>query len=398
MNLSASFKLFNTPAGRTTLAYFAAFITLGMTSASLGPTLDALAVQTSAGIQQISWLFPVRSFGYLMGSFLAGRLYDRMNGHRLMGFALILMAGMMAFIPTLPLFAILLAVLLAAGVGEGLLDVGGNTLIVWLHGKRVGPYMSALHFFFGFGALLAPLVVGEVVRRTDGITWAYYLIALAALPALIGVAGTKSPENRQDEAEEGPKPITEPGPGLLLLLVVFFIMYVAAEVSYGGWIYLYAIRAASTPPVTAAFITSAFWGAFTVGRLVAIPISARLRPKHILQMDVGGALVSLGVVLTWPQQTWALWAGSIGFGFFIASIFPTMITYAGSRIAVTGRITGYFFLGATLGGMILPWLIGQYFEKTGPLVMPWSIFGAIALAALSAAGVSQVFKRYQSAL
>lgn len=397
MILPASFQKFNTPAGKTTLAYFAAFITLGMTSASLGPTLDALSGQTAAELEQISWLFPIRSFGYLLGSVLAGRLYDRMNGHRLMGLALLIMAGMMAFIPTIPLFAFLLVALLAAGVGEGLLDVGGNTLIVWLHGKRVGPYMSALHFFFGFGALLAPLIVGEVVKRTDGISWAYWLIAAAALPAVLGFAGTKSPEIKTVESDEGEKPISAPGFGLIFLLVVFFIMYVAAEVSYGGWVYLYAIQAANTLPVTAAYITSAFWGAFTVGRLIAIPVSARLRPKRILQLDFAGALLSLAVILAWPHQTWALWTGSIGFGFSIASIFPTMITYAGSRIAITGRITGYFFLGATIGGMVLPWVIGQFFEKTGPLVMPWSISVATALAVLAALGVSLVFRRYRSA-
>ena len=94
----------NTPAGRVTLTYFATFIILGMTTASLGPTIDALAEQTNAGIEDISLLFPLRSFGYLLGSLLAGRLYDRMNGHRLMSGAMILLAITMAVIPTCLLY------------------------------------------------------------------------------------------------------------------------------------------------------------------------------------------------------------------------------------------------------------------------------------------------------
>ncbi len=393
MNLISSF---GNPARQITIAYFAAFITLGMTSASLGPTLDALSIQTFAGLEKISWLFPIRSFGYLLGAVLAGRLYDRLQGHRLMALALVLMAGTMILIPTLPFFAVLMAALLAAGLGEGMLDVGGNTLIVWLHGKRVGPYMNALHFFFGFGALLAPLIVGQVVLRTESITWAYWLIAIATIPALTGVLITRSPVNNTAGSENGKNSAAPPGQALLILLVLFFFFYVAAEISFGGWVYLYAVKAAKTPAATAAYITSGFWGAFTFGRLVGIPLSAKLTPARILQIDLAGALLSLGLILTWPFETWALWAGSLGFGFFIASIFPTMITYAGTRMTVTGRITGYFFFGATIGGMVLPWGIGQFFEKIGPPVMTWSIAGAVFLAIITGISIALLFKNRQA--
>jgi fucose permease len=33
---------------------------------------------------------------------------------------------------------------------------------------------------------------------------------------------------------------------------------------------------------------------------------------------------------------------------------------------ITGRVTGWFFVGSSAGGMSLPWLIGQLFESVGP--------------------------------
>ena len=36
------------------------------------------------------------------------------------------------------------------------------------------------------------------------------------------------------------------------------------------------------------------------------------------------------------------------------------------RMRITGRVTGWFFVGASVGGMTLPWVIGQFFESVGP--------------------------------
>jgi hypothetical protein len=36
---------------------------------------------------------------------------------------------------------------------------------------------------------------------------------------------------------------------------------------------------------------------------------------------------------------------------------------------ITGAITGWFLVGSGLGSMLLPWLIGQIFARTGPQAM-----------------------------
>src|SRR4030067_1578521 len=63
-----------------TATYYAAFIGLGLTSASLGPLLPSLADQTLVRLNQVSVLFTARSLGYLIGSLLGGRIYDRRDG------------------------------------------------------------------------------------------------------------------------------------------------------------------------------------------------------------------------------------------------------------------------------------------------------------------------------
>jgi hypothetical protein len=45
----------------------------------------------------------------------------------------------------------------------------------------------------------------------------------------------------------------------------------------------------------------------------------------------------------------------------MASLFPSTITFAARHLNITGRITGWFFIGVGAGSMTLPYLIGQVF-------------------------------------
>jgi len=67
----------------------------------------------------------------------------------------------------------------------------------------------------------------------------------------------------------------------------------------------------------------------------------------------------------------------------MASIFPTMLSLAESRLHITGLVTSLFFVGASSGSMTLPWLIGQLFEPVGPWVAMTAIFIAMSLALIT---------------
>jgi len=66
-------------------------------------------------------------------------------------------------------------------------------------------------------------------------------------------------------------------------------------------------------------------------------------------------------------------------GISLASIFPTFITLAEQRMHVTGAITGWFLVGGGVGGMIVPVIIGQAFEKIGPSAMMYIVLLSLLL-------------------
>jgi len=348
---------------RQTIGYFAAFAILGVVVASLGPTLPGLAAHTGSEIDEISFLFVARSFGTLLGALLAGRLFDRRPGHPILVVTLLVIALMLFLAPLLPWLGVLALVLLLLGLSEGTVDVGTNTMLVWVHSANVGPFMNGLHFFFGAGAFLSPIVVAEALRRTGDITLAYWALALLVLPVALWFLRLPGPAVLSVSGEDGDG---SHDLWLVVLVGLFLALYVGAEVSFGGWIFSYVTALALAGEATAAYLTSAFWGSFTLGRLLSIPLAARWQPRTVLLADLAGALLSLGILLLWPQSLAALWAGTLGMGLTLAAIFPTTLSLAGRRMAINGRITGWFFVGASLGAMTIPWLVGQLFAAAGP--------------------------------
>ncbi|MBK7179871.1 MAG: MFS transporter [Chloroflexi bacterium] len=346
-----------------TIGYYAGFLCIGLAASVIGPTLPGLAENTNTQLGQISILFSARSVGFLIGALAGGRIYDRLPGHPVLAAGLLGMALTIALTPTISLLWLLVLVVLLLGISESMLDVGTNTMLPWLHHNNVAPYMNGLHFFFGLGALLSPIVVAQAILRSGDMTYAYWLLALIMLPAAVWILPQRSPRPAVKTAVTREAP---PNYLLVSLITLFFFLYVGAETSFGGWIYTYAVRTNLATITMAAYLTSIFWGSLTVGRLLSVPLANRLRPRKILALGIVGSLLSVGVLLLFPAAAWAMWLGTIGLGFSMAPIFPTTLAMAERNMPVTGKTTGWFFAGASLGGMTLPWLVGQLFDITGP--------------------------------
>ena len=359
-----------------TTAYYLAFILLGLALGAEGPTLPKLAENTSSTLDQISLIFFSGSLGYLLGSYVSGRIYDRLPGHQFLAGVILLLGIAIAFVPAATALWMLLVITLIAGFAKGSLDVGGNTLILWVHHEKVGPFMNGLHALFGLGAFVGPLIVARVLAITDNIYWVYWTLAIAALPVAALIWSLPSPSARPtpEEHKDAPLPVLP-----LAIMVLCFLLYVGAEVGFGTWIYTYALELGLGNEITSAYLTSAFWGAFTLGRLFAIPISTRLRPLTILYLDFAGSLLSLGLILLFRDSAVMLWIGSILLGITFASVFPTFLTLSEERMHVTGTMAGWFLVGGSLGGMILPWGIGQAFVRLGPGTMVTIVFITLIL-------------------
>jgi FHS family Na+ dependent glucose MFS transporter 1 len=353
------------------VAYFASAIILGFATAAEGPSLPTLASHTSSPLDRISLLFVIGAFGYLVGSLLGGRAYDLLPGHRVMAIMLAMILAAAVIYPLAPALWVLLLAALVMGLGKGALDVGCNTLLQWVHGSRVGPFMNGLHFAFGVGSFLAPILLAQILARTHDVYWAFWILAMLCVPLAVWLWFLPEPASSGHAVNRDNAPV----PFLpVLLMVLAFFLYVGAEIGFGNWVYTYAITLRLADAITAAYLTSAYWGLFTVGRLLGVWISTRARSNVILIFDLGGSLLCMALIYLGSASAALLWLGTICLGLSMASVFPTMLMLASQKLRVSGTITGWFLVGSGAGGMLLPWLIGHAFTSWGPLAMMSMIF------------------------
>jgi fucose permease len=378
-----------TPGGESrsaarTACYYAAFVAFGLTGSVLGPTLPRLVEQAGGRPSVVGSLLAAHSVGFLVGSLGGARLFDRLNGHTVMAVSIISMATGLAVAPLAPTLWLLALVLVVLGAAECTLDAGANTLLVATHGARTGPYLNGLHFFYGVGAFLAPVVVAQATRPGEGVRLAFWLLALLVLPVAVPFFKLLPPATRTAAHGDASEP-RRAGPTLVFLLAAFLFLYLGAEVGFSGWIYTYVVTLRMSDAEGAAYLTSAFWGALTVGRLLAVLLAARIGPRAMLAADLVGCMLSMSVVVLSGGSFFAVCAGTIGLGLSMASIFPATFWLAGRGVGLDGRTTGWLLVGASCGAIIVPWLTGFIFDAAGArAVMMVVLLDLLAAAAIFA--------------
>jgi FHS family Na+ dependent glucose MFS transporter 1 len=365
---------------RIAAAYYATYVLLGLMLTSIGPSLDALQAQTGSTTGGIALVFTANALGYIAGSLLGGRLYGRIAGHRILATALLALSALTLTVPWLASAALLLLVFGLLGLALGLMDVGGNTLIVWLYRADVPPYMNALHLSFGLGAFVGPLVFAAMAEATGNAATTFWLFAALMPPVALWLARVPSPESPGAvRVDADGRSVIRRHAVIVALIAAFFFLHMGGEMAFGGWIYTYADGLTGSA-TTARIVNSAFWGGLVLGRLVAIPLALRLSPRSMLQLDLVGSVLSLGLLLVLPGSIPALWIGTIGFGFFVASMIPSSFNLAARQMPISGQVSSAFLVGGSLGSMTLPWLVGQLFVPYGPL----SVVAVTAAAMLGA--------------
>jgi FHS family Na+ dependent glucose MFS transporter 1 len=186
---------------------------------------------------------------------------------------------------------------------------------------------------------------------------------LVTLPVLVLSLAVRSPEPQHRPGQAGSAPVDwRLAAGFFLI----FFGYAGAAQAFGGWIFTYVTHLGLADETTAAYLNSIFWGALMTCRLLSIPLTVRFSPKTLLKSDLLGAAASLGLMAVFPHSLLAIAIGSGALGFCLATIFPTNMSLASRHIAITGKVTGWFSIGSSLGALVLPWLVGQLFETVGP--------------------------------
>uniref|UniRef100_A0A2C9JDN3 Uncharacterized protein n=1 Tax=Biomphalaria glabrata TaxID=6526 RepID=A0A2C9JDN3_BIOGL len=153
---------------KKTLAISMAFFCLGLCIAIPGPTLIELGRNVQSNTEHMSYIFTARSIGYLIGSVVGGILFDFFDQQLLLFYTLASTTLATVGIPWCNALLALSLLICIQGIAVGVLDTGGNVFCIKIWGKKSAPYMQLLHFSFGVGAFLAPLIVEPFFLGNSG--------------------------------------------------------------------------------------------------------------------------------------------------------------------------------------------------------------------------------------
>ncbi len=337
----------------------------------------------------IGVLFAGSAVGNFAGAIVGGRSIVRVGGHPT------LLAGLVGFVLGVGLLAAASSFAVAAtgavviGASTGLSDAGMNTMVVWSRLGSSGPALNALHLSFGVGALMAPLAVDRSLAYVDDL-W----LVVAFVVVLGGVSATllrrhdpPDPPTMDDHATRPPLDTSS-----TLVVAVFFLLYVGAEMGFAGWIFTYSEDgglSGSTP----AIVTALFWGAFSLGRLLAIPTSRVTSPRTIVFGSCAFSVLALVPMVIADGAEWSIWVGAFLYGLGAGPQYPTMIAMVDERTSLTARATSWIVGAAAIGALVVPTGIGPLIESTGSSVMPIVVLSVSGITLVWAVVVSRRISR-----
>ncbi len=356
---------------RSTLAVSCASIfVVGILSGALGPFLPLLSGRIGVPVEALGALFTALFLGALAMQLAGGWLNERVGlRNMLVAGAAMLTLGILGVTASPSLPALLLCAFLA-GAGQGTLDISTNLLVAAVfEEKAVVSAVNVLHFAFGAGAVISPLLT----RLADG-TWGSPMPVLW-LAAAVGLATTLAARRCAIDAKPGRAHEVRPEAAnavyarpVLWLLSLFLFLGVGVEMGVGGWTTVYAGQTTTLTPGAIAVLVSGYWLALTAGRLMGAILGMHVTSRALATISIAGMCLGSGMLVLGSGTVGWTVAGTLVTGASIGPIFPTTVVM-GTEIfrAAPSRAVSVIISLSSLGGMVLPPLQGVLLERVTPV-------------------------------
>jgi len=336
----------------------AIFASLGLTSGGWGPVLPWLADKHSLEIGTVGITLFVLNAGALSGILLTQYLVKHKTILWFIRIGIITFAFGFTGIVLGPQFSYVLIAAFFAGFGFGVLDVGLIQAIT-RSDNRSSVKINFANAVFGIGAILGPLLVAVLTAQyLPGIMISTVIIAALALLLLSGLNWKIEVHSKQEQVVRD-KP-------MLTIFVIGIAFYVGLEVSAGSW--LPTLMQERTGSLETGAITGAlFYLMFTIGRIVATPLSHKLSAETLLLGSVSLAFPVVLIAIFFDEiSPFAIAA----MGLLIGPVFAAASDWIAVRTPGDPLATTLLMLAAMSGALVLPPAAGFILQSQGASVLP----------------------------
>ncbi|HWC77469.1 MAG TPA: MFS transporter [Blastocatellia bacterium] len=343
-----------------------AVFVFGIVMALLGAILPMLAEQLNFDLARAGNLFLAMNFAVMVTMLGIGPLMDRSGKKPAMVAGAAVVALSLFWIARASTYERLLEGVFFLGVGGASLNAASNMLIADLYpdSRQKNSALNLLGVFFGIGGAFLPFVVGSLLR-TLGLTNILLIAMMLTIGALVLFVAISFPRAVQGERFRVRKAAHVLRNPLVLLLGFVLFFQSGSEFIIAGYTSTYLGRYLDAPISTASYLLALYWGCIVLGRVASSRLLLTVRAATLVRASaLGAACGALLLIFSSSTAVAALALAIIGLSF--ASIFPTVLGQAaGSFDSYLGTVLGVLFAISLVGGMTMPWAVGQIAEVQG---------------------------------
>lgn len=339
------------------------FILNGMLALSIGALLPFIREAKGLEYAFSGMLVSLHSVGNLISSFFAGALAVQMGRKRsillfnvsfAIAYLLILITDNMLF---------LALAFLMTGLARGATSNFCNTVINALAPGKAG-IINGLHAMFSIGAFVFPIVLmGITAGNADN--WLYASALMLVMGILSWVIYLLIPvENQVSQKKQGSTGMGFFKEPLFYLVIATLFFYLCAEQGVIGWLVTYFKDTGLLSASLSQLMASVQWIMILAGRLMTAWLSSKVKKEKLL-LVMGIGLVAFFLLLINSHTTLWIVIGIMGFGFSMAGIYPTTVSFSGNLIEEYPLCWSFILTIASFGAIIMPSIIGRIAESAG---------------------------------
>lgn len=241
--------------------------------------------------------------------------------------------------------------------------------------------LNGLHAMFAIGAFSFPLLLLALTKANpeNWIYACYFMLAMGILSWIMYFIIPVSKDSAAKEKKEKPASdfsfFKEP---LFYLCTLTLFFYLCAEQGVIGWMITYFKDTGLLPESLSQATASVLWIMILAGRLLTAWLSTKFQKEWLLILMSFG-FVGFFLLLLFSSTTPLILVGIMGFGFSMAGIYPTTVSFAGSIIQKYALAWSFILTTASLGAIIMPSIIGKLAETAGIFYGMQSIIAVVVI-------------------
>ncbi len=345
---------------------YLAFMLNGVLALSIGSLLPFIREAKGLNYAFAGLIVSLHSVGNLFSSFASGTLSVFLGRKK----SILLFNACYAVAYVMILFGngnlMLALAFLMTGLARGASSNFGNYTVNSIAPGRAG-FLNALHAMFSIGAFSFPILL-TVLTRTNADGWVYacyFMIAMGVLSwilyFMVPISEPVKEKSEKKKNDSGVGFFKEP---LFYLCTFTLFFYLCAEQGVIGWLITYFVDTQLLSDALSQLMASVLWVMILAGRLTAAALSGKVeKQKLLLVMGVG--FVGFFFWLLFSKSTVPIIIGIMGFGYSMAGIYPTTVSFCGRLIQKYSMTWSFILTLASFGSILMPMIIGRIAESAG---------------------------------